>query len=86
MCPNQSRAFKEVSNSPAFTVGKINKIDMDEPLPGAPRHVCTKFRANIRRTDCVGPILKSNLTLNTEYRTRYTLRVKPTNYDAHPCM
>ena len=31
---------------------------LDEPLPGAPRHVCTKFRSNIRRTDCVGPILR----------------------------
>ena len=30
---------------------------LDQPLPGAPRHVCTKFRAKIRRTDCVGPIL-----------------------------
>ena len=30
-------------------------IFLDEPLPGAPSHVCTKFRANIRRTDCVGP-------------------------------
>ena len=48
ICPDQSQAFKEVNNIKAFTV---------EPLPGAPRHVCTKFRANIRRTDCVGPIL-----------------------------
>ena len=30
---------------------------INEPLPGAPKHVCTKFRANIRKTDCVGPIL-----------------------------
>ena len=30
---------------------------LDEPLPGAPRHVCTKVRANVRKTDCVGPIL-----------------------------
>ena len=43
----------------------------NEPLPGAPRHFfCTKFRANIRRTDCVGPIYshiwrpKSNLDWN----------------------
>ena len=40
----------------------------NEPRPGAPRHFfCTKFRANVRRTDCVGPIYshiwrpKSNL-------------------------
>ena len=29
---------------------------LNEPLPGAPRHARTKFRANIR-TDCAGPIL-----------------------------
>ena len=27
-----------------------------EKLPGASRHVCTKFPTKIRRTDCVGPI------------------------------
>ena len=37
------------------------------PFPGAPRDVCTKVSANIRRTDCARPILsniwrpKSNL-------------------------
>ena len=30
---------------------------LDEPLPGAPRHVGAKFRANVRRTDFAGPIL-----------------------------
>ena len=59
MCPDQSQAFKEVNNSQAFTVGrkKMSLFFLGEPLPGAPSHVCTKFRANIRRTDCVGPIL-----------------------------
>ena len=58
MCPDQSQAFKEVNNSRAFTVGrKKNIFFLDEPLPGAPKHICTKFSANIRRTDCVGPIL-----------------------------
>ena len=61
MCPDQSQAFKEVNNSQAFTVGR-KKIPgtvffLNEPLPGAPSHVCTKFSVNIRRIDCVGPIL-----------------------------
>ena len=30
---------------------------LNEPLPGDQRHVCTKFGANLLRTDCVGPIL-----------------------------
>ena len=29
---------------------------LNEPLPGAPRHVSTKFSANTRRIDCVGSI------------------------------
>ena len=49
---------------------------LGEPLPGAPSHVCTKFRANIRRTDCVGPIL--NHTREIEHA------LKPSNYDAKP--
>ena len=60
MCPDQSQAFKEVNNSQAFTVGRKTNdpsFFLDEPLPGAPRHVCTKFRANIGRTDRVRPIL-----------------------------
>ena len=56
MCLNQSQAFKEVNSGQALTVGKTKNIYMNEPLPGALRHVCTKFSANIRRTDCVGPI------------------------------
>ena len=55
-CPDQSQAFKEVNSGQALTVGKTKNIYMNEPLPGALRHVCTKFSANIRRTDCVGPI------------------------------
>ena len=49
MCPDQSQAFKEVNNSQAFTVGRKKNVPfffLDQPLPGAPRHVCTKFRAN----------------------------------------
>ena len=59
MCPDQSQAFKVVYNSQAFTVGRKRNdlFFLDEPLPGAPRHVCTKVRANIRRTECVGPML-----------------------------
>ena len=60
MCPDQSQAFKEVNNSQAFAVArkKITRFFfLAEPLPGAPRHVCTKFRANILRTDCVEPAL-----------------------------
>ena len=48
-----------LNNSQAFTVRRKKNgpfFFLDEPLPGAPRHVCTKFSANIRRTDCVGPI------------------------------
>ena len=56
MCPDQSQAFKEVNNSQEGKTKKKNFFFRDEPLPGAPRHVRTKFRANIRRTDCVGPV------------------------------
>ena len=64
MCPDQLQAFKEVNNSQGIYRRK-KKNDpfffwtsfLDEPLPGAPRHVCTEFRANIRRADYVGPIL-----------------------------
>ena len=38
-CPASSQLFKEVNNR----------------YPGAPRHICTKFRAKNRRTGCVGP-------------------------------
>ena len=59
VCPGQSQALKKVNNSQAFTVGRktSDPFFLDEPLPGASRHVCAKFRANIRRTGCVGPIL-----------------------------
>ena len=59
MCPDQSQAFKEVNNGQGFTVGrkKMTIFFLDGPLPRAPRHVCTKFCVNIRKTDCVGPIL-----------------------------
>ena len=41
MCPDQSHSLKEVNNSQAFTVGRKKKLIffLDEPLPGAPRHV-----------------------------------------------
>ena len=48
-CPDQSEALKEVNNSHnnsrAFTVTRknITHFLLNEPLPGAPRHVCTKF-------------------------------------------
>ena len=66
MCPDQSQAFKEVKNSLAFTIGRkkilVTNFFLDEPFPGVPRHVCTKFRVNInsRRTDRVraGPAIK----------------------------
>ena len=58
MCPDRSQASKEVGNSQAFTAEEKKCLFfLNEPLPGALRHVCTNFRANIRRTDCVGPIL-----------------------------
>ena len=80
MCPNHSQAFEEVNNSQAFTVGKtkITLFFSDEPLPGAPRHACTKFRASIRGTDCVRTNIKSYLTPKIEYT------LKPSNYDAKP--
>ena len=53
MRPDKSQAFKEVNNSQAIpqeeTIFSPNFF-LNEPLPGAPRHVCTKFRANVRRT------------------------------------
>ena len=45
MCPDQSQTFKEVNNSQAFTAWrkKTTLFFLDQPLPGAPRHVCTSF-------------------------------------------
>ena len=58
ICPGQSQAFKEVNNSQAFSVRKkMAHVYLDKPLAGAPRHVCKTFRDNVRRTDCVGPVL-----------------------------
>ena len=59
MCPDQSQAFKEVSNSQVFDVGRSKNtfFFLNELLPGSARQVCTKFSANIGRTDCVGPRL-----------------------------
>ena len=51
-----------------------------QSLPGAPRHVRAKLRANIRRTDCVGPIsIKSYLTPTIK------IKLKGSNYCAEPC-
>ena len=56
MCPDQSQAFKEVDNSEAFTVGrKRNGTRRFEVLQRM--FVQSSKRTNIRRTDCVGPIL-----------------------------
>ena len=59
MCPDQSQAFKEVNDSKAFPWEKKFSLHffLNEPLPDAPSHACTKFRANFRRTDSVGPKL-----------------------------
>ena len=83
MCPDQSQAFKEaIKHSQAFTMGrkKHDPFFLDDPLPGAPRHVCTKFRANIGISDLciVVPNLETNLTRRIEYI------LKPSNYDAKP--
>ena len=78
MCPEQSQAFKEVNNSQPFTVGFFDDpFLLDKPLPGISRHACTKFRANIRRTDCVAPIVCKILSPEIEYT------LKPSN-DAKP--
>ena len=47
MCPDQSQAFEGQYNSQAFTVGiKTILFFLEEPLPGAPRHVCTKYEVS----------------------------------------
>ena len=80
MCPHQTHAFKEVKNSQAFTVGiKIIYpcFFLNEPLPGAPTHVCTKLSANIQRIERWTSI-KSCLTPKIESTP------KTSNYDAKP--
>ena len=59
MCSDQSQALNEVNNGKAFSTekNKNKHFFLNKPLQGAPRQVCIKFSANIRRTDCVGPIL-----------------------------
>ena len=48
MCPDQSQAFKEVNNSQAFAIGrKKKKCFLNEPLPGAPKHVLHKILKNV---------------------------------------
>ena len=41
ICPDQSQAFKEVNDSQAFPQEKKHTFFLNEPLPGAPRHVGT---------------------------------------------
>ena len=83
MCLDQSQAFKEVNSNRAFTVGRRKEKEkhdffLTEPLPGVPRHVCTEFSANIRRIDCIGPIL-SHI-----YRHQIESAVNTSDYDAKP--
>ena len=76
-CPDQSHALKEVNNSRVFTARRKNDtFFLNEPLPGAPRQVLTKFSAIIRRTDCVGTIKPSYL------KPKIESTLKPTNSDA----
>ena len=78
MCLDQSQAFNEVNNRQAFTVRKNYPLFfLDEPLPGAPRHVFTTYHANVQITDC-RTNTKSNLTPKIEYT------LKPSTYDAKP--
>ena len=58
--PDQPRAFQKANNTPSgVSVGRsiVFVYFLIEPVSGTPGHVCKTFRANIRRTDCVGPIL-----------------------------
>ena len=61
MCPDQSQAFKKVNDGYQIGIhGKKKKMTdffLDQPLPGAPSRVRTKFGAKNRKTDFVGPIL-----------------------------
>ena len=73
MCPDQSQAFKEVTNSQAFI--------LDGPLPGAPRHVCTKFVVFSRKYS-QNWLRRTNFMSNLTPKIEYTL--KQSNYDAKP--
>ena len=81
MYPDQSQAFKEVNNSQAFAIGRKEWpiLFLDEPLPGAPRHVSSKvsrkYSKNWLRTRTS---IKSNLTPEIEKTPN------PSNYDAKP--
>ena len=60
MCPDQLQAFREVHNNQGFIVGRKNTLLFfcpEEPLPGAPMHVCQALDANRRRTNLIGPLL-----------------------------
>ena len=57
--PHRPQAFEMVNNGQQWSGVSIRKdicfhfIFLNEPIAGTPRHVCKKFHANIRRSDCV---------------------------------
>ena len=56
--PDQSQAFKEVNISQVFFELHwfcFPACFLKRPSAGTPRHVCQTFRANTRRSHCVGP-------------------------------
>ena len=75
MRPDQSQTFKEVNNSPAFTVGRKKKRPAASRCSKACFHeVSRKYSKNrLRRTN-----IKPNLTPEIEFT------LKSSNYDAKP--
>ena len=51
-CGMRPDVVGEAESKPASVAELVKGLfdHRDELLPGAPRHVCTKFRANIRKT------------------------------------
>ena len=81
VCPDESQASKEVNISQAFTATEEKKISfffLDEPPPGAPRHVCTKFSTKYSKNWLRRANIKSGLT------PKIQCTLKPSNYDAKP--
>ena len=86
-CPDHRRAFKKVSNR-RFRRRKqfwFPSYSLSESVSMTPRHVCKTFRANIRRSDCVGPhftskvdpILKlSNYNASTQIKHVFRTKVQ----------
>ena len=59
-CPHRPQAFEKVNHGQAFPQENISFFDfffLNEPIACTLKHACTRFRANVRRSDCVGPIL-----------------------------